>query len=131
MTLPPIVALAEGRKPRLRKAPIGRAKEIALQMSVAQVLREHCRPNWQWTHIANGELRDLRTAVKLKRMGVRRGWPDFILVPSRGQLHCLELKREGERLTPDQEDFHLRCIRHGVPHVVAFDFGQVLTAFEQ
>lgn len=127
---PPLIMLAEGRKPRLRRAPKARPKELALHMSVAKILRDHARPDWIWTHIASGEARDVRTATKLKRMGVRRGWPDFVLVPPTGQLHCMELKRIGERLTEDQEAFQLWCIRHGVPYVVAFTIDEVLTAFD-
>lgn len=67
-------------------------------MAVAKILRDHALPEWQWTHIAHGEVRDIRTAAKLKAMGVRKGWPDFILVPPSGQLRCIELKRIGEKL---------------------------------
>jgi hypothetical protein len=70
---PPLLLLAEGRKPRARKAPVPRPKEIALHMAVAKILREHCLPEWQWFHPGSGELRDLKTAVKLKRMGLKPG----------------------------------------------------------
>ena len=78
--------------------------------------------------IGNGltELRDIRTAVKLKRMGTKPGWPDIVLVPPTGQLHCLELKRAGEGLSEEQEQFQLWCIRHNVPHSVADSFDQAL-----
>jgi hypothetical protein len=131
MTIPPLLMLAEGRKPKARKATVIRPKELVLHMAVAKLLREHCLPLWQWTHVPNGEVRDIRTAVKLKRMGTKPGWPDFILCPPAGQLHCLELKRIGETLSDDQEDFRDWCIRHGVPHVVAFTIDEVLTAFDQ
>ena len=88
--LPPLLQLAAGRKARPRRAPLIRPPEVVLHMTVAKLLRDHCRPDWQWTHIAHGEARDVRTATKLKQMGVRRGWPDFILAPPAGQLHCLE-----------------------------------------
>jgi AAA domain len=86
---PPLLVLAEGRKPRPRKAPSFRPKEIALHMAVAKVLREHCLPEWLWTHIPAGEILDKRTAGKLKQMGTKPGWPDFVLIPPSGQLHCL------------------------------------------
>jgi hypothetical protein len=130
MTVPPLLMLAEGRKPRLRKAPLARPKEIALHMRVAALLRDHARPDWQWTHIANGEVRDPRAAGKLKQMGLQPGWPDFVLVPPVGQLHCLELKRLGESLSDAQDDFRFWCIRHGVPHVTAYSMGDVLVAFD-
>jgi hypothetical protein len=124
--VPPLLAICEGRKPRARKAPAIRPREISLHLDVAKVLREHALPEWQWTHIASGELRDIRTAVKLKRMGTKPGWPDFVLVPPTGQLHCLELKRKGETLSEPQEAFQVWCIRNNVPHSMADDFDQAL-----
>jgi hypothetical protein len=130
MTIPPLIMLAEGRKPRLRGAPKSRPKEISLHMAVAALLRKHARPEWQWTHIANGEARDPRTAGKLKQMGMNPGWPDFVLVPPRGQVHCLELKRLGETLADAQENFRFWCIQHGLAHVTAYSMREVLVAFD-
>ncbi|WOJ89894.1 hypothetical protein RZS28_00840 [Methylocapsa polymorpha] len=127
---PPLLLIGEGRKPRLRRAPTPRPKELSLHMSVAKLLRDHARPEWQWCHVPNGELRDKRTAAKLKNMGAKAGWPDFILVPPIGQLHCLELKRIGEDLSDAQDDFRMWCIRSGVPHVVAYSLDEVLIAFD-
>jgi hypothetical protein len=45
MTIPPLLVIAEGRKPRLRKAPLARPKEISLHMAVAALLRNHARPD--------------------------------------------------------------------------------------
>jgi hypothetical protein len=129
MTVPPLLLIAEGRRPRLRRAPSARPKEMTLHMSVARILRIHARPDWQWTHIGHGEARDPRVAGKLKMMGLRPGWPDFVLIPPAGQLHCLELKRVGASLSDPQEDFKLWCARHGVPFVVAYSIQDVLIAF--
>ena len=126
----PFISIIEGRKPRLRKAPVARPKEHVLHFSVAKLLREHCLPEWQWTHIASGELRDVRTATKLKRMGLRSGWPDFILIPPTGQMHCLELKRIGKDLTEDQEAFRVWCDRHRVPHQVCWTMDDALGALD-
>jgi hypothetical protein len=129
--LPPLLQLAAGRKAGpARRAPLIRPLEIELHMSVAKLLREHARPEWQWTHIGHGEARDIRTATKLKQMGVQRGWPDFALIPPTGQICCLEMKRIGEKLSPDQEAFRLWCIRHCVPHVVARTFDEALVALD-
>ena len=43
--------------------------------------------------------------LKLKAMGVQRGWPDFVLFDPTGRLHALELKRQGETLSDGQEAF--------------------------
>ena len=53
-------------------------------MSVARLLRDYGLPRWRWTHIPSGELRDVRTAAKLKQMGTQRGWPDFLLIAPNG-----------------------------------------------
>jgi len=129
MTELPLLMIAAGRKPRLRRAPTSRPKELTLHLSVGKLLRDHARPDWQWCHIPSGELRDKRTAAKLKAMGTRPGWPDFILIPPIGQLHALELKRVGEWLSDEQETFRLWCITHGIPHCVAYTIDEVLTVF--
>ena len=105
MTAPPLIMIAQGRKPRPRKAPRTAAKEIMLHIAVAKLLRDHCLPDWVWFHVPNGELRDVRTAAKLKRMGVKPGIPDFALVSPYGSVRFLELKRLGEKLSDAQEDF--------------------------
>ena len=128
MSAPPLLRLMDGKKTRPRKAPRTAPKESVLHIAVANTLRDHALPEWQWTHVPSGELRDMRTAVKLKRMGVRRGWPDFILLPPTGRLHCLELKRQGATLTEEQEAFQLWSIRFGVPHSVAYSFDEALAA---
>jgi hypothetical protein len=112
-------------RPRKPSAP--RPKEIALHLSVADILRRFARPNWRWSHFPAGEHRDVRTAAKLKQMGVQRGWPDFVLFDPSGRLHALELKREGESLTEDQEDFQTWCIARGVPHSVSRSMDAALT----
>lgn len=127
--LPPLIALASGQKVRPRKATT-RPLEIHLRMAVAKLLREHCLPDWQRTHIAHGEVRDIRTAIKLKNMGLKRGWPDFVLIPSTGQLHCLELKRLGEKLSENQVAYQAWCIRHGVPHPTYRTLDEALTILD-
>jgi hypothetical protein len=129
-TIPPLLTLAAGGKVRPCKAPAIRPREIELHFQVAKILREYCRPDWQWTHIGHGEARDIRTAAKLKQMGVRRGWPDFVLLPPSEQIRCLELKRIGEKLTEDQEAFRLWCVKHGVPYAIARSLDEALVTLD-
>jgi VRR-NUC domain len=129
--MPPLLALAEGRKVRPRKERIPAPKEIALHMCVAKLLKDHCLPEWEWGHIPNGEQRDIRAASKLKAMGVRKGWPDFIFITPYGSVMFLELKREGGSLSGEQDEFRLRCIKRRIPFVVASTIDQVLTTFEE
>lgn len=129
MTELPLIAIAEGRKPRLRRARVVPPKESRLHADVANLLRDHALPDWKWRHIS-GKSANAREGAIMKNLGVIAGWPDFILVSPYGSVRCLELKREekSER-TDEQEEFRMWCIKHGVPHVVAWRMDQVLAAF--
>lgn len=127
---PPLLVAMAGGKPRLRRARVPVPKEISLHMAVAKLLTDHCLPDWKFTHIPSGEHRDVRTASKLKAMGVKRGFPDFLFISPYGSVRCLELKRPSATLTEDQKAFRLWCLAHGVPHVVAWTIDQVLVALD-
>ena len=122
----PLLELAQGGKPRPRKAPTVRPLESRLQCDVAKLLADHLLPDWRASHFPSGERRDVRTGARLKRYGLKKGWPDVILVSPAGRFHGLELKRAGETLTEDQEAFQLWAVRHGIPHSVADSFDQAL-----
>ena len=66
-------------------------------------------------HIPNGELRDVRTAIALKRMGVLKGVPDLHLpVPRKGYAGLwLELKVETFETSPWQEAVHKMLRQYG------------------
>lgn len=82
-------------------------------------LIEWCRamqgrePRLRWLfHPANGELRDIKTAVKLKRMGVNPGVPDLLLpIHARGYAGlAIEMKAGNNAASDDQAAWllHLR-----------------------
>ena len=127
---PSLLKLMTGSKARPRKVPQTAPKEYRLQTDVADVLKDHALPTWRWSHFPAGERRDVITGARLKRMGLQRGWPDFVLVSPHGAFHGLELKRLGEDLTDEQLDFQLWCIRHGVAHSVADSFDLALAALD-
>lgn len=128
---PPLIAMMSGAKVRARRERVPAPKELKLQITVADLLREHCREGWQWAHYPSGEIRDIRAAAKLKAMGLRRGRPDFELISPWVVPHFLELKRTSKsKLTDDQKDFRNWCIKVGAPYVVAWNIDQVLTAFD-
>lgn len=82
------------------------AIERRVHIALADTLRVGLAPGWVWFHPANGELRDLRTAQLLQRMGVIPGVSDFILAgPPQARLHALELKRTGRKPTEAQNAF--------------------------
>ena len=100
--------LPVARKPRAVGCRAHRieASENQIHEAVVGHLRMRCRRDVHWHHPATGELRDPATATKLKRMGVRAGLPDLLLLIA-GRLHGLELKRErGGRVSPAQRAMH-------------------------
>jgi len=126
MTVPPLLKIMASKRARPRKAPLTAPKESVLQCAVADVLRAHCLPEWRFSHFPAGERRDVRTGARLKRYGLHRGWPDVILISPAGVFHGLELKRHGECLTDDQEQFQLWAIRHNIPHSVAYSLNEAI-----
>ena len=106
------------------------ASETEAHIAVADHLRTRCRRAIHWHHPATGELRDIGTAVKLQRMGVRPGLPDFLLLID-GRLHGLELKRDhGGRVSPDQTAMHNELSEAGAVIAVAHGLDEALTVLE-
>lgn len=108
-----------------RGKPIARLPdplEHVLQIQVVSLLHWSAAPGWIAFHPANGELRDKRTAAKLRAMGVKPGVPDLVLVSPDGRFHALELKRGKAPLRPEQRDFHAHAADHGWPVAVANSF---------
>ena len=59
-------------------------------------------------HIPNGGYRNMSEAVRFKREGVKRGFPDILLPVARGGYHSLaiELKRiRGSSTSPEQKQW--------------------------
>lgn len=131
MTLPPLLAISKGirARPRKEKAPL--PKELELHMAVADVLRRFARADWRWSHFPAGEARDERTGAKLKAMGLQKGWPDFMLFDPSARLHALELKRVGETLSEDQQEFQTWCVERAVPYAVAWTTDQAIASLSR
>jgi hypothetical protein len=89
------LSLFKGKRQRGKRPPP--PLEFASHVVIADMLRRWCNPAWEWTHLPMGEKRHIGTAMKLKRMGVRPGWPDFLFAGPDRQLVWLELKRQGRR----------------------------------
>jgi hypothetical protein len=85
--------------------PLKPPSENLLHCQLADLLRVAAVPGWLWWHTPNGELRNKATAGRLKRMGVKPGVSDFLLLSPVGDLHALELKAKGKRPTDAQRDF--------------------------
>jgi hypothetical protein len=102
------LSLFKGKRQRGIKPPP--PLEFSIQVMLADMLRRWCNPAWEWTHLPLGEKRNIVTAVRLKRMGARPGWPDFIFAGPNAKIVFLELKRKGNGLSDAQEIIanHLR-----------------------
>lgn len=94
------------RKPRMLVP-----RESLTTVAVADALAVACKPGWLYSHFPAGELRHPVVGQKLQRMGLQRGWPDFILLSPQVVPHFLELKRGslGE-LSIEQEEFRDWCL---------------------
>lgn len=87
--------------------------EHHLHMASAGFLRRAMPDAIPWSHFPAGEKRDLRTAQKLKAMGLNAGWPDFVLVLPTGKLGAIELKAPKGRPSEAQVAFRERCVALG------------------
>ena len=113
-----------------------------LHEAVAQLLWRVVLSPAEWTCFPAGNVPlPAQFAVKLLRMGLRRGWPDFLILHDR--LYGIELKRQGERLSitrvvrnrrgaprvvEGQREVFPRLRAAGMEIVVATSIDEVLTA---
>jgi hypothetical protein len=95
---------------RVRKPP------LALELRIA------AEPGWLWTHFPSGEKRDTQAGARLKRMGLKPGFFDLMLIGPSGELHFLEIKRGAAPLTPAQRYFQVQMQMRGVPCAVARNY---------
>jgi len=79
-------------------------------------------------HVPNGGRRDIVTAAKLKREGVKSGVPDICLPVARGQYHGLfiELKGEGGHLQESQRQWISELTAQGYAARVCFGFDEAV-----
>lgn len=77
-------------------------------------------PELKWLHhTPNGGTRNSREAVKLKRMGVRRGVSDICLPYPRGRYHGLYIEMKYGRNVTTQEQAEFLCDMRDADHCVA------------
>lgn len=120
-----------GRKTSVKAVATSRpiATENQDHVALAKHLDARLKKGVTWWHTPNGEKRDKATAAKLKRMGVRRGVPDFFFAADR--LYALELKRlKGGKLSDEQEDMIDALHKAGVIVIVANGLDEALAILE-
>ena len=93
--------------------------ENALQAALCSYLALSVKPGLHWFAIENGAQRNLLTAVRLKKQGVRRGSPDLCFMLPEGRVAWLELKIKGGALSPPQKEFRDTARRLGHHWAVA------------
>jgi|AraplaMF_Col_mMF_1032025.scaffolds.fasta_scaffold00318_23 hypothetical protein len=91
------------------------ASEYAITVAVADLLRVAVNPGWFWTHFPAGEYRTGATGARLWRMGLQRGWSDFLLISPNGLLHVLELKTTTGTVRDEQLKFLDAMKARGIP----------------
>jgi len=97
---------------------------------IADAARRFIADGWEWTHLPFGEYRPDSTGARLKRMGVTAGWPDYLFMSPAGLSHWIELKRDGQKRTPDQVRIGDFLERGGCPYLWSSNVGEILTTLQ-
>lgn len=79
-------------------------------------------------HVPNGGQRDIRTAVALKRRGVKAGVPDIVLPAARGEYHGLyvELKVGSNKPSEKQQEYLQYLNEQGYKAVVCYGWREAM-----
>lgn len=132
-----------GFRPRLRLEPVS-PSENELAEAVAKYLKQIVLPPAEWTCFPAGIIPLPRAhATKLSRFGLKRGWPDYLILHER--LYGLELKAKGGRLSKGymartakgapiwregQEEVFPRLTLAGMTIAVCWGLADVIAALE-
>lgn len=81
-------------------------------------------------HIPNGGSRGKSEGARFKAMGVKAGMPDLILPVANGEFNNLwiEMKVDGGKLSPEQQNLHQSLSKHGGNVVVAWNWRDAIAA---
>jgi hypothetical protein len=89
--------------------------------------------NYKFTHIANetgGTPEARRRAVRVKRQGVSRGFPDYLVLTKNGLL-AIELKRlKGSKTSPEQREWIRSFNDVGIPAMICKGAGEAIKFIE-
>jgi hypothetical protein len=103
--------------------------EQQIHQAVVAHLNLRAEPNVFFWHTPNEGKRGWVNAAALKAMGMTAGVPDLLVLKA-GQLHALELKAPGGRLTPSQRGVIQRMIDCGAHAAVAHSIDEALVTLE-
>jgi hypothetical protein len=102
------------------------ALELRTHIALADTMRVAMRPGWWWSHIGHGGKRMVKTGALLKRMGLKPGLLDFLLIGPDGKHYWLELKRGLAPLTDGQLVFIAEMEKRGVTTAVARSYDEAI-----
>ena len=103
--------------------------EDDLQAALIEHIKLRGRRGLIYFHPANGGKRNALEAARLKRMGVRAGVADLILLRN-GHSYALELKAKGGRPTESQMEFMSDWIAAGGSGCIADGIDRALKVLE-
>jgi hypothetical protein len=103
--------------------------EAAIQRAVFQHLRARRAPGVFAFAVPNGGYRRTVEAAILKGIGVVAGVPDIIAIHE-GRVYALELKAEGGRATPKQQEAIAAMEAAGAFTAIAEGLGRALAVLE-
>jgi len=101
-------------------------KEEVLTMAVSDYLK-YQYPKVLFCHIANERKTSPARGAKFKRMGVRKGMPDFLIFNRGGGLFiglAIELKIRPNKITPSQQEVLGQLYDAGWFTRVCYDFDE-------
>jgi len=133
--LPPLLMLAEGRKPRPRKPENSEVRsrdrnaEALAQAAIVEWIRL-VAPDLLVFHVPNGGLRSKAEAARMKWIGVLAGIHDLVLLGLDGKTWLIEVKAAGGALSPEQRAIRDRCTAMRIPYVIARSIDDVRVAFK-
>jgi len=104
--------------------------ERQIHLGIVHALHMLAAPNVVWWHTANERKTSKKEGALLKRLGVKAGVPDFIiLAPDR--VRFLEVKRPGKYLSPAQRDMEAALERIGLDVTVVRSIDGAISHLEE
>jgi VRR-NUC domain len=103
--------------------------EQQFQKAIFAHLRQRGTPGAFFWHPFSGGYRRAKEAAIYKGLGAIAGLPDVMIVHS-GNLYCVELKREGGRLSDTQQDVLIKLREAGAMATHCHGLDQALRVLE-
>jgi hypothetical protein len=92
--------------------------ERDIHITICALLDVYAHPRLIWFHPANGEKRNIVTAMRLKKMGVKRGIPDLAFTLPDGRSAYMEIKTPKGRMSDHQKYYRQKCWDMNVPYAL-------------